>query len=292
MDFEQYKRLDRMNASTLVHGLHSMRRLKRYIDKGGEEEVTACMSMGIAKHVLLLEPNQFEERYVVMPSFQHDPDNKTKDGKPSKEKTTSYYKDKVTAFAAANPGKEIIERYQYDKCLYAIECLRAHHFAPKLLEDIETEVTLEGEIFGIPAKGRLDVVSVALNHLTDLKNSRTAHLRRFERIACDLAYDFKLAWYRELWRQNYNTDPDVFVIVQEDDGDFDTCVRTIDAAELDIALEKIEEVCSKYKQCLKTGKWHGVDEGSPSVPLIFNWKRDELANADFSALNAEVEQAF
>lgn len=286
MNFDEYKLIERMNASTAVHGTHSMKRMKRIMDQGGEEETTLCKSIGVSTHTLLLEPDEFEAKYVVMPDFHLLPENmrKAKNKSESDEdrrtdsKATEFYKACVREFMAENAGKQIIERYQYDKCLYAIECLRSHHFAPKLLEEAEFEVTLTGEIFGIPAKGRLDIVSVVLNHITDLKTSATAHPHKFGKVAANLGYDFKLAWYRELFKQNYNSEPDVNIIVQEVDGDFDTCVMQVDSIILDNALEEVEEVCKKLKRSMKSGQWFGVDEGKPYVPLVVpNWKmRDEL----------------
>jgi hypothetical protein len=275
-----------------------MRRLNRCIKQGGVEETTVCKELGVSTHTLLFEPEQFEANYVVMPEYHLLPENlrkaknksETEADRRTDSKATEFYKARVSEFMQDNAGKQVISRYQYDQCLYAIECLRAHHFAPKLLENAEFEVTLLGEIFGIPAKGRLDIVSVRLNHLTDLKTSVTAHPHKFGRTAANLNYDFKLAWYRELFRQNYSATPDVNIIVQEVSGDFDTCVMQVDGIVLDNAMNEVEEVCKKYKRSMKSGQWFGVDEGKPAVPLVVpNWKmRDELEEVDWNTLN-EVE---
>lgn len=284
--FEQYREIKRMNASTFVHGLRSMRALKRAIDNGGVDEITVAMGTGIGTHVLMLEPSKFEEQYAVMPQFELDANNlrkpknksETEEDRRTDSKATDYYKARVREFQMLNMGKTIVTREQYDTMLYAIESFHAHHTAPTFLHRASFEVSLLGEICGIEFKGRLDIVGDG--YFADLKTCADIRPHQFGRSAANLSYDFKLAIYRELFRQNFHGTPDVVILAQQIGGDFDTCVIEVDQIVLDNAWSEVEEVARKYKRALRENVWPGVDEGKPSIPLVVpNWKmRDEEIN--------------
>lgn len=276
MDFAEYRAIERMNASTLVHGLHSMRRLKRYIDKGVEDEDTLCKALGVATHALLLEPEEFERIYAVMPDYHLLPENKTAKGESTDSKLTKFYKERVKEFCTDNARRIVIGRESYDKCLYAIEQIRSHHSAPSLLVDVKTEQTLTGVIGGIPFKGRIDILGDGF--IADLKTTFNASPHVFGRTAANQNYDFKLAIYRELYRQQFGHQPEVKLLVQEIGGDFDTCVVNVADIVLDNAAGEVQRVIDAMKASIYIGKWYGVDQGMKQVELVVpNWKmRDEL----------------
>lgn len=284
MDFAEYKQIDRMNASTLVHGLHSMRRLKRYMDKGVEDEDTLCKALGVATHALLLEPEEFERLYVVMPDYHLMPENlrkakskkETDEERRSTSKGTEFYEARVKEFMAENQGKRVIAREAYDKCLYAIEQIRSHHEAPNLLEDARFEQTLFGEIAGIPFKCRVDILKRRL--VADLKTTFNAEQRAFGRVAADKNYAFRLSIYRDIARQNFSGQHEVKILVQEIGNDSDTCVVNVPEIVLDNAFDDVHRVIDGMKASARIGKWFGVDKGMKQVELyVPNWAmRDEL----------------
>lgn len=288
MDFAEYRKVERMNASTLVHGLHSMRRLKRYIDKGGEEETTLCKELGVATHALLLEPEEFERRYVVMPDYHLLPENVTAKGVQTDSKNSTFYRDRVKEFCAANATKQIIAREQFDKCLYAIECIRAHHSAPELL-NAKPEQTLIGEIEGVPFKGRIDLLGKGW--FADLKTTYNASPYAFGRTAANMNYDFKMTIYRELIRQEQGVMPVAKILVQEIPNDYDTCVVNLPAIVLDNAFEHVLKVIREYKECLASGKWPGVDKGADELDIVWpNWRMrdDDAAELDWEDEKVEA----
>jgi exodeoxyribonuclease VIII len=282
-NFAAYQSIDRMNASTIVHGLHSMLRLHNRIKSGGDEDPTISKELGTTTHVLLLEPEEFERRFVVMPDFHLDPNNLRKaknknepeEDRRTDSKATTYYGQRVRDFLAANVGRSVVPREMFDKCLHAIEAIRSHHSAPKYLEGAHTEQQLLGEICGIPFKGRADIVGKGF--LCDLKTTSNASPYAFGRSAANLNYDFQLAIYWELYRQEYGEFPEVKIIVQEVGGDYDTCVTNVPDIVLENAVYDVHRVCKDYLQCMESGVWPGVDKGKAEVDLyVPNWKmRDD-----------------
>ena len=276
-----YVQVKRMNPSTLVAGCKSMLSLRNLIRDGFKEETNA-MRMGSGAHALLLEPNEFQERFCVMPDFHLSPDNVTGKGVPSQTRTTDWYKREVAAFAAEYPDKTIIGRTQYDQCLRAIESIWERPKMRELVESSAKEVTVYGEILGVECKGRLDLLNKTT--IADLKTTPNIHKRKFGRVFSDLNYAFKLAFYRELVRQNLPGQWQVELITQELTGDFDNALVPVPREVLDNAWDKVVEVMTAYKRCLETDVWPGVDGGKDYYELdVPNWAMDGDEEFDWSS---------
>lgn len=277
--WNDYCQIKRMNPSTIVAGIHSMKRLNRRIKEGFPEE-TNPMRMGSGTHALLLEPDQFEERFVVVPDFHLEPGNVTGKGEPSESKVTKYYKFKIAEFEIENEGKTFLSRAQYDNCLYAIEAIHSRPAMHDLVSSSAKEVTVYGEILGVPFKGRLDLLNSTT--IGDLKNTNSVHKRAFGRTFANLHYAFKLSIYRELVRQNTNGVLDVQLITQELGGDFDNALVPVPDIVLDNAFSQVLNVVKTYKDCLTSNRWPGVDEGKDFYELYLpQWTLEDAEDLDW-----------
>lgn len=291
MDWESYKSLKLMNASTIVAATKSMKRLKRYMDEGFGEP-TRPMVCGSGTHCVLLEPGVFESRYCVVPEFHLSPENVTAKGDRTDSKSTTFYKNAVKAFANENSGKEFLSRAEYDKIQRAIAAIRSHPEASRLIEACgkNVEVTVTGELFGVPFKGRLD--ALAPECIVDLKTTADVEPRTFGRMFANLHYGMKLAVYRELVRQSIADRP-VVVIAQEMDGDFDTVVYDVPDCVLDAGLSRLKMIVDDYKHAVKTGIWPGVDRGESRVPLVVpNWAMEDAGEELFPGFESVTEPVF
>ncbi len=282
--WNDYLQIRKMNPSTLVAGQKSMLRLKRAIDGGFPEESNA-MRLGTGIHALLLEPSEFESRFVVMPDYHLDTDNVTGKGEQSQSKATSHYKQKAKEFYAANKGKSIIARHEYDQALYCIESLTSRKYIRELLDGANTEVTLEGEIAGVPFKGRVDALKPSV--IIDLKTTADVEPRVFGSRFFKLGYDFKLSIYRELVRQSTEGLREVKVIAQEPGGDFDNVVHTVPSEVLDAAFSRVLHTVHRYKQCVESGVWPGVDGGEDEIDLHVP---DYVLHQDLDWSEVEIEE--
>lgn len=291
--WDEYTQVNRMNPSTLVAGIKSMRHLFIRM-RDGFGEPSDPMRFGTGLHALLLEPDKFEARFCVMPDFHKDEMNTTGKGERSESKATKYYKEQVANFHHQNSDKQIVTREQYDRMLYAIESIRSKLQLVELLESSEKEVTIYGEIDGVACKGRVDLLSATV--LADLKTTSDVSPRAFGRTFANLHYAFKLAMYRELVRQNVG-DREVKVIAQETAGDFDTVLYSVDAIILDNALGRVRSVIADMKAARESGEWHGVDRGMPELVLLVpQWAMgDEESGIDWSGVETvedEKEEAY
>lgn len=288
--WDEYQTIQRMNVSKLVYGAKSMKSLKRVLD-GGYKDPTESMRLGSGTHCLLLEPDQFEERYCVIPDFHKSPENVTAQGKPTDSKSTSYYKNAVKDFAKENTGREFVSREQYDTMLCAIESLRGHSEASRLIESCGSncELTVLGEISGVQFKGRIDALSPEA--IIDLKTTASVEPNQFGRMFANLRYGIKLAVYRELVRQSIAS-RDVCVIAQEMSGDFDTVVYDVPDCVLDAGLAAAMLILKDYKYAIENNQWHGVDRGERRLQLVVpNWSMPSEAeeNAMWNNFSSESE---
>jgi exodeoxyribonuclease VIII len=277
LTWDDYLAIPKMNPSTLVAGCHSMKRLKRVIE-GGFKEETDAMRFGTGLHALLLEPEEFQDRFCVVPDFHLDADNVTAKGVSTDSKVTTYCKGKVAEFAAANKGKKFLSQQQYDDCKMAIESLRSRSAIKEIIESSETEVTLSGEILGVPCKGRLDLLRVDSRRglITDLKTTASVDKHMFGRVFMRMRYDFKMAFYRELVRQQTGEVYNVSVICQEPSGDFDNALVPVPAIVLDNAMTKVYSVMQDYIKARDSDFWPGVDGGRDEYELaIPNWAMED-----------------
>lgn len=275
----EYRADPRMNVSLLVHGLKSMRHLRWEMDNPTQS--TPAMKRGTMFHCYLLQPPEFRRRYVEMPAFEMDDLNCTDAGKPSTSKATKYYKSRVAKFEEENRDAEVITPADRQWCSDMARGVMSDPKAAELLDVCEWEIPLFGEIEGVACKGLMDLLSQCW--LADVKTSMSVNPRQFGSTAAKLNYPFKLAFYRELARQNGYPIDTVYLIAVESKGPFDCVVSEVPDVVLDNAMDEVRRVLREYKKCLASNVWPGTS-GGVVVPLTIPlWAMgDEDAEIEWS----------
>jgi hypothetical protein len=161
----------------------------------------------------------------------------------------------------------------------------------ELVESSAKEVTIYGEICGVDCKSRLDLFCSYPRKLKigDLKNTVNIQKRAFGSVFMRLRYDFKLAFYRDMVRQNVENSGNIEVelITQELVGDFDNALVPVPSIVLDNAWSKVVEVMTAYKRCMETNVWPGVDGGKEYYELeVPNWAMDGDEEFDWGGSEA------
>jgi hypothetical protein len=156
--------------------------------------------------------------------------------------------------------------------------MRAKPWVSELLDTNNVEVAVTGEIEGVECKGMIDLLHP--NIIVDLKG--TDNITMFEKVMNDKNYIFKMAFYWELVRQNFN-ERDVKIIAQEVKGDFDNYVTPIPKDLLQLGLANVMNVMARYKKCVKEGVWPGVDNGEKEyVHELPRWAQKKLEQIDWT----------
>ena len=277
ISWSDYLGIKRMNPSTLVCGLPAnggMRNLRHVMSKGLEDTSTKAKRIGSGVHSLTLEPEEFEERFVVVPQFELDADNlrepKRKDepiqDRRSDSKATKYYKQRIKEFTELNFGKEFLSRSEYDTALCIIEAMRECDDAREIIEraGANKEVTVEGVIECVPCKGRLDLLTPS--EISDIKTMAYVDHDSVKRAVLNLDYLVKLAFYRELVRQ-HSCDRAVSIIAVQSGGCFDCAVYNVPSEYIDWGWQQVVNVMRDYKQAVETDEWFGVNRGMGRMTL-------------------------
>lgn len=267
--WDDYRKIARMNPSTIVLGLESRLHLLDAIQNGGYEP-TPAMMLGTGIHALTLEPEVFEDTFCVVPDFHLDPGNTTVKGEPTQSRATNYYRERYGEFLEANKGKAIIQAADYQAALKAVRAINGNERARSLIEDsMFREVTVVGEIRGVRFKGRIDLLGSVIG---DIKTTVSVCPFKFSRQFNQLHYCQKMATYRELVRQATGDELPVEIIAVEKKRPFDVAVFPVDASQLDRAFQQVEQLVEDYLLAVETDFWPGRDRGQGWASLV-----DELA---------------
>ncbi|MFA5154787.1 MAG: PD-(D/E)XK nuclease-like domain-containing protein, partial [Clostridia bacterium] len=184
----KYESIKALNWSSLKEVATSPRAYRWRQDHPRED--TAALAMGRAVHCAILEPAEFEERYIVRPDGV---DLRTKEGKAWRTD-------------AEASGREILTAEQGETVEECVASVGAHPDVAGLLEGclVEQVVTWTDPATGVECKGRLDALT--RRQVIDLKTTR--ELVRFESDAARLLYHGQLAWYLDGARAAGVVDPD------------------------------------------------------------------------------------
>lgn len=185
------------------------------IIKEHERETKKHLDFGTLAHTLFLEPEQFENEFVVGPKF----DRRTKVGK-----------EEAAAWEANNIGKIIIDHDQLDGAMRIAENLRTLSSYKDMQNNYgmaEASIFFIDPVFDLSLRVRPDwhiaPCSAFPNGLIlDVKTSTDARPFKFSRSCADFGYDLSASMYREGFQQYYGTEdkPDFIFLVAESSAPF------------------------------------------------------------------------
>jgi exodeoxyribonuclease VIII len=182
MIYEDYAKVDALNASRIVH----MRRSPMYYRWAiaNQSPETAATMLGTLIHRLVLEPDVKNEIAVWKPE----------------EKMERRYGKKWDAYVAANAGKQIITEKEYEQVMETSTCALSHQpIARYANSDGPTEVCMfwRHPYTGRRMKARLDKLIPEGHIIFDLKSTYDCQSYRFGAISYRLGYHIKIAHYAE-----------------------------------------------------------------------------------------------
>lgn len=145
------------------------------------KEPTPAMLLGTLAHCAILEPDQFDLRYVVAPEIN---------------KRTNAGKAEWAEFEAANAGKVVITQDQYTQAQAMAEAIRNHPTASSFLSGGMAEQAYfwedeNGEL----CKCKADYIQG--DTIVDLKTCADASPSGFGRAVTNFKYHWQDAWYRD-----------------------------------------------------------------------------------------------
>jgi exodeoxyribonuclease VIII len=186
-----------------------------YNKKNGRKQ-SAAMWLGTAIHTMVLEPDQFWERYCLEKDYPRAPARNTKEGKTEYENwcdsemmgaevklTSEEWQSAYVKFKYPDLKKEIIGPEDLATCEGIAASIDRHPMIRKMFADGDSEVTLywlyreSPEDEGILCKARPDRLNQTFPCIPDLKSTTDAGLDSFEGDITDHLWHVSAWWY--LW---------------------------------------------------------------------------------------------
>lgn len=200
--------------------------------------------LGRAAHVAILEPLEFEKRFIKAP----DVDRRTKVGKAAWEEAEEH---------ARNLKLEMLLPEHWDASLEMRQAVRENARISELLSAGVAERMCFGHIHGVHAKAQLDFYRPKSHEIIDLKSTKCASRRQFERDIRTFRYHWQAVWYMDLVEAITGTAPTFTIIAVETAPPYCSNVFTLKQDLGAIARHEMMEAVRLYAECQRTDQWPG-----------------------------------
>lgn len=229
----------------------------RYLDPNREPQVqTPAMAAGTALHTAILEPDEFDSRYIVKPG--------------NIDRRTTIGKQLFADFEIQAAGRIIIDREDYDGYMRCAAAAHQHPTIKFLLGKghAEQSVYAKHPGTGLLVKCRPDYLAVDGSDLLllDLKTTDDARPEAFARSAWNYGYHRQSAFYPDVldW-SGVGRPAATFLLAIERAAPYAVAVYEPDAAFLERGRESYERGLALFATCLDNDEWPGYDPAI--VPL-------------------------
>lgn len=210
-----------------------------------------AFDIGTAGHLMVLEPEKFEEQIVLVEGF-------TKDGKPSAGYATTDAKEQRDAAYAA--GKTPLLKPELDMLQEMRSAIWNDPVVSKAFVSGEPEKSMfwQDEETGIWCRCRPDFLPRNGRYLLDYKTADDANPEKFQKRAFDMGYHQQAAWYLEGYRAVTGEDPTRFwFIVQSKKPPYLVSICEMDPYALQIGEARNRYAKGALAWCLKHDEWPG-----------------------------------
>lgn len=250
----EYDKIPAINISTLVHGLRTMAML-RHIQINGEE-TTPALTVGIATHIAVYEPETLEARCIRAPEF------KGKGAVKARKDFQNEHKDKI-----------ILKADEWNLVIQIRDSVRRYAPAKDILDcrgQGEVTVVWQDPVTGLHCKGLLDRFVNWMNWptVTDLKTCYgSVAPDEFSREVAKHHYHVKAAWYLDGLSQLADAERRFIWIAVEKDAPYCVALHEADDQTIQEGRRIYRRLLNKYAECLKTDVWPGHEEGIHPLTL-------------------------
>jgi hypothetical protein len=229
---------------------HAKQKHPRLMDGQYVSKHTDAMDEGTALHQMLLGDDRCD-------IFDYDAWT-TKDARADRD-------------ASRAAGRVPFKRKQWDEIALLGDALKAQVAAfpidPPLFVDGMAEQTIlwyetwEGR--EIACRARLDWLRSDYRCIDDLKKSRSADPRKWQRAMWPLGYDIQAAFYVRACRAAFGVEPVFRWVAIEPEPPYAMSVHVLSADAMSAAQAKVDLALDIWSRCLESGDW-------PAYPLVPN----------------------
>ena len=243
MTEKEYRRHPAISRSELWRIRESPQKFKYYREH--PPEPTPALLFGQVFHKMLLEPETFDDDFVVSPEVNR----RTKEGKQ-----------KWDEFLSENENKTIVAPEMFSRAKEMCDAVNREPLAVKLLKGkAELPFFWTDEMTGEECKCRVDVLNTEYRQpiIVDAKTTADASTESFIRSAINYGYDFQAAMYSEGVEKNIGKKPLFVFIAVEKDPPFSVNILQADELMLRRGYDLFREYIGIYHDCKVTGNFYG-----------------------------------
>ncbi len=266
-----YHQWDAASNSRLSRLMRSPAHLRAYIEQPPTKESEALL-LGRAIHCAVLEPDRFADSFTVAGQCVAT----TKAGKRCTNPGVWVHRDLGWVCGVHIRGHEaeidqvaaaILSTEHHTICLGIRDSVARSRAAHGLISgpgQVELSMVWEDSGTGVTCKGRWDRHSpeIAGGAIVDVKSTRDAHPRSFERAILDLGYHRQAGLYLMGARARRLPARHFSIIAVEKEPPYAVAVYRITEAVVDAAADQIRALLRLYAECMATesSEWRGYPD--------------------------------
>lgn len=249
----EYERIEAVNISLLLEGLHSWAHFKHAKDCGTED--TPALMLGRAVHLAVFEPADFATGVIAKPHFE---------GKGSRKQTQDFMRE--------HQDKIILTPADYENCQCMQRAMQADAEIRSMLE-----APGKGEIAfvwtdaetGLLCKGRLDRFCRWQDYslVLDVKTVQDAREYAFARDVAKFHYHVKASWYLAGLRALAPVERRFVWLAIEKEPPYAHCMYEPDEGSLNEGEAVWKRLIAQYAKCKESGVWPGYQSGIHPLAL-------------------------
>jgi hypothetical protein len=175
-------------------------------------------------------------------------------------------------------GRVPMLRHKWDEIMVLGDALKqqvaAFPIDPPLFVDGMAEQTIVWDENGVACRARLDWLRSDFRCIDDLKKSRSAQPRRWQRAMWPLGYDIQAAFYIRACKAAFGVSPVFRWVAIEADPPYAMSVHVLSPDAMKAAHDKVDLALDIWGRCLESGVWPAYPQTVQVVELPV-WMRAE-----------------
>ena len=273
--FATYAAMDGLNISRLKELRRSP---QHYVHRIAHPKRTDALTLGLAAHVAVLEPERFDRDYAVW-------SERTDSGRMSPRNGRKW-----ETFQVAAAGREILTEDEADEATRIALAVRSEPAAMKYLQQGDPEVTLQWMHLDRPCKGRVDWLTRidGRDVIVGLKTTRDCRHFAFASQAAKLGYHLQWGWYFDGYVAITTRTPRLVEIVVENEAPNAVAVYTISDDIVAQGRDEYLALLDQLEECERTDLWPGPAGGVEQELSLPSWVYGTEASDDLSEVGLEA----
>ena len=235
---ENYHANRRYISSSALKTIHK-KSVMHYLNQ--KPFTSSSLSLGTLIHTAILEPENFERDYFVMPKV----DKRTKAGK-----------EEYARYVELSNGKELVDQETIAVKDAIMENFTINNEAVYFNQGVK-EMSYYSEVNGVLVKVRPDCYNEELGFISDPKTCQDNSPKGFMRDVYKYGYHLQAAFYSDV----LNVDPSSFVFTAiETNHPYSVQCYTLGEEHIDRGREAYTSALAKWKKYLDTGEVVGYED--------------------------------